>query len=232
MKKIEMTKSHHTIHKNNVSYDDFGETFGKSRRDLHWEEIDETLSEFLVHFSPSTGQLADIGCGNGRLLKHIQMHEYADSVKSIFSTYIGLDTSDVLLDQARADISLSDFFVSTNWIQGDMRQMGEELEEYGLFDGIFFIASFHHLMLREERISVLSQAKNLISKTGKIVMINWHLLHPLQEKYAASITTTYPDGSADFDVKIGTHKRFYHAFSHEEYISLAEEVGLHVSDQF
>jgi len=114
--------------------------------------------------------------------------------------------------------------MSTNWIQGDMRQMQEELEEYGLFDGIFFIASFHHLMFREERIAVLSQAKNLLSQTGKIVMINWHLLHPLQEKYHSSQITSYSDKSADFEIKIGAHKRFYHAFSHEEYLSLAQEV--------
>jgi hypothetical protein len=69
IKKIEMKKNHHTIHKNlNVSYDDFGETFGKSRRNLHWDEIDEVLSQFLGDFRPTTHNIADIGCGNGRLI--------------------------------------------------------------------------------------------------------------------------------------------------------------------
>lgn len=37
-----------------VQYDDFGESFGKSRRDLHWPEIDGILSEFLIHTHVST----------------------------------------------------------------------------------------------------------------------------------------------------------------------------------
>jgi hypothetical protein len=104
-----------------------------------------------------------------------------------------------------------------------MRDMEQKIQKYGSFDGIFFIASFHHLMTRAERVSVLSQAKNLLSRNGKIVMINWHLLAPSQEKYQSSKIQSYPDRSADFDIKIGAHTRFYHAFSHEEYLSLADE---------
>lgn len=105
-----------------------------------------------------------------------------------------------------------------NWREGDMRSLASELGEYGLFDAIFFIASFHHLTIRAERISVLQQAKKLLSKTGKILMINWNLLHSKQEKYQSSKIADHPDGSADYEIKIGTHTRFYHAFSEEEYI--------------
>lgn len=98
------------------------------------------------------------------------------------------------------------------------------LSIHGSFEAIFFIASFHHLSTREDRISVLSQTKKLLSNTGEIIMINWNLTHPSQSKYQTSKIREYADGSADFDVKIGTHGRFYHSFSHEEYMSLAEEV--------
>lgn len=104
-----------------------------------------------------------------------------------------------------------------------MRDMETLLSAHGLFEGIFFIASFHHLSTREERISVLSQAKKLLSNTGEIIMINWNLTHPSQSKYQNSKIREYTDGSADFDIKIGAHGRFYHSFSHEEYVSLAEE---------
>jgi hypothetical protein len=113
-----------------------------------------------------------------------------------------------------------------------MRDIASELSEYGLFDVIFFIASFHHLSTREERISVLQQAKTLLSKTGKILMTNWNLLDFTQKKYQSSKIADYPDGSADFLIKIGAHKRFYHAFSEAEYISLAEEANLQISLQF
>lgn len=55
MTKIEMIKNNKILNKNNtVQYDDFGDTFGKSRQNLHWEEIDQALSEFLENFEPST----------------------------------------------------------------------------------------------------------------------------------------------------------------------------------
>lgn len=55
-----------------VQYDDFAETFGASRRDLHWEEIEALLGDFIVHFDyEKIWKIADIGCGNGRLLRHI-----------------------------------------------------------------------------------------------------------------------------------------------------------------
>lgn len=83
-----------------------------------------------------------------------------------------------------------------------MRDMAEHLQSYGAFELIFFIASFQHLATREERLSVLSQAKKLLTKTGKIIMINWNLTDPSQVKYESSRTSEYPDGSADFDIKI------------------------------
>lgn len=130
----------------------------------------------------------------------------------------------MLLNQARSDDTLSDFFTLTDWIHGDMCEITDKIQKYGLFDGLFFIASFHHLSSRDERVSVLKQAKKLLSKTGKIIMINWNLSHPSQTKYQTSKVADCPDGSSDFDIKIGGHKRFYHAFSHEEYLSLADEV--------
>jgi SAM-dependent methyltransferase len=228
-----MTKNRNIINQNNtVQYDDFGDTFGKSRQNLHWIEIDEALSTLSAHFHPTTWALADIGCGNGRLLKHIQKHKKSAFFRENFSKYIWLDTSWVLLNQAQGDTELCNFFTLTDWIQGDMRDMTQKIEKYGLFDWIFFIASFHHLMTRSGRISVLHQAKKLLSKTGKILMINWNLMDPSQTKYQSWKIADYPDGSADFEVKIGAHKRFYHAFSHDEYISLAEETKLSVSDMF
>ncbi len=75
-----------------------------------------------------------------------------DLYQKISTTYVGLDTSNVLLDQARSNTHFFDIFTSINWREGDMRGMDRELSEYGLFDAIFFIASFHHLSSQEERL--------------------------------------------------------------------------------
>ncbi len=95
-----------------------------------------------------------------------------------------------------------------------------------LFEAIFFIASFHHLETSEERLNVLQKAKKILLPGGKIYMTNWHLLSEQNQKYLPSKTTEHPDGSADFNIKIGKHSRFYHSFSLSEYQKLAEESGL------
>lgn len=212
---------------NIVQYDDFAETFGRSRRDMHWIEIDEILAYFFQKHL--TGNIADIGCGNGRLVSH--MAHYSDLQRFSCDTFVWLDTSSELLEQAISD-DYTDKLNCLQWIEWDMRDIETLLSGYEPFEAIFFIASFHHLSTREERISVLSQAKKLLSATGEIIMINWNLTHPSQSKYDASKIVEYPDGSADFYIKIGSHKRFYHAFSHEEYSSLAAEIWLQVTDQF
>jgi 16S rRNA G1207 methylase RsmC len=39
---------------------------------MHWEEIDTLLEYFVSHFSDrQQWSSLDIGCGNGRLLRHI-----------------------------------------------------------------------------------------------------------------------------------------------------------------
>ena len=43
------------------------------------------------------------------------------------------------------------------------------------FDSLLFLASFHHLETREERIQVLKDVKELIQPNGRIYMTNWNL---------------------------------------------------------
>jgi hypothetical protein len=49
------------------------------------------------------------------------------------------------------------------------------------FDALLFLASFHHLETKEERIQVLQDAKKLLTPTSRIYMTNWNLL--AQERY-------------------------------------------------
>lgn len=63
-------------------------------------------------------------------------------------------------------------------------------------------------------------------------MTNWNLTHESQKKYRTSRTTDHPDGSADFLIKIGEHKRFYHAFCETEYEQIALDTGLHIQYEF
>jgi 2-polyprenyl-3-methyl-5-hydroxy-6-metoxy-1,4-benzoquinol methylase len=52
------------------------------------------------------------------------------------------------------------------------------------FDSLLFLASFHHLESRAERVQVLQNAKKLVAPNGRIYMTNWNLRD--QTKYEAS----------------------------------------------
>ncbi len=105
--------------------------------------------------------MADIGCGNGRLLRHIIESDMRDVFLEHALVYSGLDASRVLLSQAQADVKLQKYF-SPSWICGDMRESESLLAEQKPFDGFFLIASFHHLETYAERVSVLQQLKKLL----------------------------------------------------------------------
>ncbi len=93
----------------------------------------------------------------------------------------------------------------------------------------FFIASFHHLTHLDERISVLRYIQNQVLATdGLLVFTNWNLLSPHNSPYTSSCVEKYPDGSADFSIKIGKYHRFYHAFSPQEYEKIAQELGMSI----
>jgi len=108
-----------------VNYDDFAETFGASRQSLHWEEIQIILDDFVDHFSAvETWKIADIGCGNGRLLRHIlQESRYLSQFQAHHTHYFGADLSQKLLTQAAESLELGEVADMIEWKCMDMRNM-------------------------------------------------------------------------------------------------------------
>lgn len=213
--------------KNNlVSYDRFAHTFAQSRAWMHWDEIDELLRFFIkASCTKKNWSILDVGCGTGRLKDHIAA-SFAIEFQSHMAHYIGVDLSNQLLK--RASKKESGIFLSQKFQHGDMRKI-ETIFTWQKFDAIFFIASFHHLETLEARINVLKQAQSLLTEDGCILMTNWHLLSEMNaSRYSHACTTKYADGSADFQIKIGKHLRYYHAFSREEFEHLTGETGLKI----
>lgn len=48
------------------------------------------------------------------------------------------------------------------------------------YDAIIFLASFHHLETREERIQVLEDIRKYLTPNGAIYMTNWNLREQLK----------------------------------------------------
>lgn len=183
-----------------VDYNDFSTTFSKSRENMKWEEIDYFL-DFLWKENSDSTSILDVGCGNGRLIGHIEKNWIK------ITNYLWTDLSSWLITEANKLYPDKSFQVL------DMLSISEIKEK---FDYIFFIASFHHLKTIEERIEVLKQIKNLLKLNWTIFMTNWALNSELNsEKYKESMIENSRNmfWSQDYSIKIWEFTRFYHSFS-------------------
>ncbi|NDK08051.1 methyltransferase domain-containing protein [Candidatus Gracilibacteria bacterium] len=198
-----------------VDYNDFFTTFSKSRENMKWEEIDYFL-DFLGKEKLYSISILDVGCGNGRLIGHIEK-------KGIeITNYLGTDLSSGLITEAKKLHPDKSFQVL------DMLSISEINEK---FDYIFFIASFHHLKTIEERIEVLKQTKKLLNTNGTIFMTNWALNSELNsEKYKESMIENSKNEflSQDYNIKIGEFIRYYHSFSLQELDYLFKNTGFEI----
>ena len=141
-----------------TNYNNFAQTFSRSRKNMKWEEIDYFISSYLKDVQWKS--ILDIGCGSGRLLQQFSHYFNIDEIK-----YLWVDVSDEILSEAKKIYSNKDF------LNIDMNSL--ETLKNKKFDSIFFIASFHHLQTIDERIEVLRKVKKLLNKDGKIFLTNW-----------------------------------------------------------
>lgn len=192
-----------------VNYDAYASTFSQSRKNLHWGELDAIIED--IQISRYT-DILDVGCGNGRFLE--QMNMKTDKKNEwIIINYLGLDNSIGMITEARKLHPESVFAVCP---MESLREC-DKLRE-SKFDAIIFLASFHHLDSREERLKVLRDIQEYLTSSSVIYMTNWNLRE--QTKYEKSHRW---DG--DYDIKIGEFSRYYHGFTIDELTLLFEETG-------
>ncbi|MBP9779847.1 class I SAM-dependent methyltransferase, partial [Candidatus Gracilibacteria bacterium] len=117
-----------------MSYDKFAHTFSESRKNHPWPELDYIIEDMRKQGYSS---VLDIGCGNGRFLEEAQNKDFH------YKTYLGIDNSVGMIIEARKLHPNNDFDVIG---MQDLDQISDT------FDSLLFLASFHHLETREERI--------------------------------------------------------------------------------
>lgn len=88
----------------------------------------------------------------------------------------------------------------------DMREIASV---QNVFDTIFFVASFHHLLTRDEQSSVLQGAASKLSEGGRIAMLNWNLRNEKNsERYSESWVSEHV-----LDIPFSGNSRHYYAFT-------------------
>ena len=186
-----------------LDYDTIAGEFSETRV-VAWPEFEV----FKSYLKPDM-TIADIGCGNGRLIASLP-----NTTK-----YIGVDVSEKLLQQAQKR------HPDKTFITGSLLEI--PLGENSI-DATFCIASLHHIpsyKLREKSVNELYR----ITKPGEYVFITvWNLW---QKKYLKNIIKAlfekatfgpyeYNDLFISWQHKIN---RYYHAFTKRELRSLLEK---------
>ncbi len=192
-----------------MSYDAFATTFSNSRKNLHWPELEYIIADMKQRGCIS---VLDVGCGNGRFIEQITNYELR------ITNYLGIDSSEGMIREARKlhpDHHFEVIWMQELWNSSQFPVLSSQ------FNCLLFLASFHHLTTRQERIQVLQESKKLLTPNGCIYMTNWNLRD--QERYEASHRW---DG--EYDIKIGEFSRYYHGFTQGELAGLFDEAGYQV----
>jgi len=188
--------------------DDFSQT-----RQSGWKEF-----QLFLKYIKSNDKLADLGCGNGRLLSFIQKHRKIQ--------YIGIDNSQNLLKEAKRQ------FPKAKFIEGNLLKLPLKNQSY---DVATSIASFHHIPSEKLRNKALKEMHRIIKKNGILILTNWNLFQPKYKKYIwqARLRYIYSFGkyhSRDTFIpwsKTGI-KRYYHAFTIKELRKLLKKNGFEI----
>ncbi len=176
-------------------YDQIGLNFSATR-----EKLSDSVVNLLPKLAPDANVL-DLGCGNGVLLSALP-----DEI-----SYLGIDISQVLLDEAHKKHSdrkflLADILDPTIW------------NKLGRYDFIAALAVFHHLPTPSDHLKLMQNIKQHLKPSGSALISVWRLNEPKFDKYrtdANHFSIPFHDGPS----------RDFYAFSENELTKLAHQSG-------
>jgi tRNA (uracil-5-)-methyltransferase TRM9 len=221
---------------NEQFYQTFGRAFSQTR-----QRIQPGVMRILGTI-PRSGNWLDLGCGNGNLAAE-WIHQKREG------SYIGLDFSPVLLDEARKMVIRSGIpknldvqFGLANLSDDNWSKPWQSMELIGMMA----FAVLHHIPGRETRMRLMGEVNHLLPVGGKFLHSEWQF-----QNSARILARKQPwsrIGIEEQDVDLGDalldwrHAltgqaekqgyRYVHLFSREELDELAGESGFEVVDEF
>ena len=210
-------KAKKTLEAVKTTYNDIGEEFDRTRS--------EPVSEFPFYrpYLKPGAHIADIGCGNGRLLKSLQED------KNTRYDYTGIDNSEKMIALATSAHPAEKF------IKGDLLDI--PLQD-GSQDVVFVIRAFHHLPDRKTRMKALFELNRILKPGGILIITVWNLWQniftiTLLRSILRFIYTFGAYGWNDFSVPWGkNNNRYYHAFTPSELANLITKSRFELEEEF
>lgn len=201
------------------TYDDIADEFDQTRQHAGAE-----FASFVRYLKQGTS-IADVGCGNGRLILWLQ-NVTKDWPKPPYH-YLGIDNSEKLLQKAKEN------FPHENFIHGD--QLNLPIKENSI-DIIFSIRAFHHIPSRKLRLEALAEMQRVLKNNGILIITVWNLWQKKywKELFRAILRSLYTLGAyAPNDTFISWNKkakRYYHAFLPMELNNLITNAGFEIEE--
>jgi trans-aconitate methyltransferase len=151
----------------NQNYNQIANEFSASRQNLHWPLLDLFLAQIKDLKQP---RILDLGCGSGRFYQYLLDHknEFPNGFE-----YLGIDQSADLIKQAQATHGAANFKVA--------RWQDLNAKDFGSFDVVVALASFHHLP-RPEQVDGLRRVYDVMNKNSFLFLTVWNLWNRQRHK--------------------------------------------------
>ena len=152
----------------NNFYENNAKDFSASRK-YSWRGW-KSLNHVIKNNFRKSDQISilDLGCGNGRFYKYS-----LENLKGIEFTYLGLDSIDNMIIEAKENVSLQNYTVEPNFSykKWDVIKDIDRINE--AFDIVVAFGLTHHIPSREFRKNWFNQIPNLVSDGGLFIFTIW-----------------------------------------------------------
>jgi tRNA (uracil-5-)-methyltransferase TRM9 len=220
---------------NTVFYQNFGPAFAATRRRIQ-PGIRRVLEKIPKH-----GSWLDLGCGSGALAL-----EWVEQGRT--GAYTGLDFSTALLTEAYQGLqNVAHAGLEINFQTANLGSPNWSAVLNGrTFDGVLAFASLHHIPGYTLRLSILQQARALLSSGGLFIHSEWQFQN--SPRLLARVLPWQAVGLNPADLEEGdtlldwryalpgqaeqVGLRYVHRFDHSELARLADASGFRRVDEF
>lgn len=199
---------------NRKTYDMIAHSFSESREKPLWEEVCA-----FRQYVKNGARVADIGCGNGRLL---QLFEGMDV------DYVGIDTSSALLDEARLQVTSYQLLITNTALQFIHADMTHLPFVGASFDHVFMIASLHHLASASDHKAALLEAYRVLKPGGMLFITVFNMLRLSFRDKTVWRYRSYPLVRTLWSGR----PLYYYAFTARRLKRLCGEAGFRIDDTF
>jgi len=203
------------------SYQCFADQTKSLKEKILWPEL------IKIAGSIETGNILDVGCGNGRIYKLFKDKDIH---------YVGVDSCEKILEAARQNAT--DAKHEPEFVLGNILELNFIPQVN--FDYLFCIDVLHHLPDKRLRLDAMRQLKNKVRPGGEIIITVWNLWkQPEYKKLIIKflLLKLFKKNKMDYwDILVdyknqknnNYYKNYYHAFTAHELKQLVKQSGLKI----